>query len=256
MNSDNESVFYIHRHGLRLDIHDNNTNSNNWETSDRFKEHCNDMPLADPEEYGIQLNAYLIKEDIDVIYTSPATRCIETAIILQESMSKTHNKIIPIYVEYGLMEVKNHVVTKLNEEFICKETNGTAVRSAGIYYTRNIDDKMTPIGLKERFPTLITDKSIIDWEVFNRFIMPFVEWAELLVLVIETIKSRHKNILMVGHAGTLHHAIPFLAKRTPNGFSKNVNGDMFTGVLAKYTEHNNGVYVYKSGKLIYESFKK
>ncbi len=97
-------IVYI-RHSERLDI----KNKKKWINSKRYKENQFDTPIT---KKGIKIaqdtTEKLIKKmkDVDYIYSSPLTRCIQTSIIIKEIIKKKLNKDIKIRIEYGLTEQK------------------------------------------------------------------------------------------------------------------------------------------------------
>lgn len=82
-----------------------------WKKSSRFKENEHDMPITSRGKKYLK-NAVLemIREDdefdkIEYIYSSPATRCIETSIEIQKNILKLTHKFLPIRIDYGLREL-------------------------------------------------------------------------------------------------------------------------------------------------------
>jgi broad specificity phosphatase PhoE len=236
--------FYVQRHGLRLDIHDRNE----WLSSQRCKENYNDPPLFDENEKDIFNNIECITDPIEVIYTSPATRCIQTALIIQKGLT-TNPKII---VEYGLMETQVMEVTKLNENFIQGEMGKIPQIIYGNSYYKYIDYKLSPRGIKKRYPTVDSYNSIYEPDV--PFFMSQKDWANRIFNIINIFKERHSHVLLVGHAGTIVSIIPHLANRSLMGVIAKISGDSQTGVLVKYKSVNNvkTISVFKNGEITYK----
>ena len=80
-----------------------------WKKSKRYKENKYDTPITKNGE-KIAKRAILKLFDsgyknIDYIYCSPLTRCIQTCLIAKEQIKKKFKKDIKIRIEYGLVEV-------------------------------------------------------------------------------------------------------------------------------------------------------
>lgn len=240
-------TIYFHRHGLRQDIIDRLLHKRTWISSERYKQHFNDVPLADPDEPDIHTNAKIINKPLDVIYSSPATRCIQTAIILQKTLN------IPIVIEYGLMEVNIVHIHALNSNFIYDESVEVIEINKNIY-KKNIDELMMPESINKRFPDahIICDQSIINPNDMP-FNMTFQDWSTMMVGLIEYYKTKHDNLLFVGHANLLECCSPYIiGKSIP--ISRYVIGDDRTGTLAICT--SNSVNIYQGGARIYRTMKR
>lgn len=239
-------TIYFHRHGLRQDILDKILHKRTWFDSERYKQHFNDVPLADPNEYDLHLNAKIINKPLDVIYCSPATRCIQTAIVLQKTLN------IPIVIEYGLMEVNVVHIHALNVGFIYDETS-EPIEINKIIYEKNIDKLMMPESIHNRFPdaNIITNQSQINPEDMP-FNMTFQDWCAMMVILIEYYKTKHTNLLFVGHATLLECCSPYIiGKSIP--ISRYVIGDDRTGTMSVCT--SNSVNIYQGGTRIYRTIK-
>lgn len=239
------STLYFQRHGLRLDIYDSMCNTNIWNTSVRIKEHFNDMPLADPYERAISANAPHINT-LDAIYTSPATRCIETSVILQRALA-LRNITVPIYVEYGLMEVATVNISKLNQHYIYDEI-AEPIICGDTKYTDNVDNIMLPDSVKARFPTVNPYKSMYNPDDIP-FVMSYTEWGNRMTHIVDTYSNMRKNILICGHAGTLLSCVPYVVGHSINKLGRYTTGDTRTGTMAKCKDGD--VIVYQNGKAIF-----
>jgi broad specificity phosphatase PhoE len=235
-------TIYLQRHGYRLDIFDKANNTTHWKNSPRRKQHFNDMPISDINEIAIQSNAPLIKA-VDVIYCSPALRCIQTAQILQKSLG------IPIIIEYGLMEVALQQVSKLNQNFIYHEMS-YPIEIDGIRYEKNIDEPMQPDNIAKSHPGVNPYSSLYNPDDIP-FVMSDVEWGNRMVVLLEYFRAKHNNILIVAHSGLLENVAPYLANRSIFGLSNYVSGDDRTGALAIC--QGKGVSVYQNGELTYRN---
>jgi broad specificity phosphatase PhoE len=72
------SIICLVRHGDRLDTN----NYEEWQNSPRYKENSHDTPLSELGFAEILKHKSHIPE-VDYIYTSPMTRCVQTALQLQ-----------------------------------------------------------------------------------------------------------------------------------------------------------------------------
>lgn len=236
-------TIYIQRHGLRLDIVDKLTGNNRWKTSSRFCQNFNDSPLFDNDELAIHKNAKFITDKIDHIYTSPATRCIETSLILNKYIGA------PISIEYGLMESQLYSSNALNDTFIHDEM-AQPVRINGMTYERAIDDLMMPQWLTSRFPSICTNDSIVQPEDVA-VAMDFATWAMRIRQLYEIWQGRHENIMIVCHAATITNLAPFIMGQSLDQYDRHVNGNDHTGTLAVCRPDAN-ICVYQNGDKIYE----
>mgnify|MGYP006449016553 CR=1 FL=1 len=105
-------IIYI-RHSERLD----SKNKLKWKRSKRYKENPEDTPIT---KEGIKIaekktNIILEKmKDIDYIYSSPLTRCIETALVIKKSIKKKLKK--DIKKSYGV-KGRGKLVNLQNKSF-------------------------------------------------------------------------------------------------------------------------------------------
>lgn len=95
-------MIYLLRHSERIDI-----NKEKWKKTKRYKNNNFDPCLT---ENGKKIAIEQIKKllfnvnvsDMDFIYSSPFTRCIETSLMFQKYVMKKYNVNILIRIEYGL----------------------------------------------------------------------------------------------------------------------------------------------------------
>ena len=93
---------WLVRHGERIDKIDKSWIDNNINE-------CHDPPLTKKGKWQAKLSGKNIRRDekqqIKYIYTSPFTRCVETAIeMLKEIRKEPKNKNCLIRIEYGICE--------------------------------------------------------------------------------------------------------------------------------------------------------
>lgn len=92
-------MLYLIRHGDRLDY--TKQGANKFKKSKRYKNNPHDTPLSASGKKEIRkLSKNVLPENIDYIYSSPMTRCIETSI----EIINTVNSKAKIRIEYGLAE--------------------------------------------------------------------------------------------------------------------------------------------------------
>ena len=131
---------WIVRHSERVDI-----DKKKWEAHKRFKENQYDVPItkrgkkiarsAGNEIYNNDKDI----ENITYIYSSPFTRCIETALEIQELLEKKIKRLVPIRIEYGIIESNYHRYINLLSKFR-KFKNGKVIvdiKKKDIIYTDN-----------------------------------------------------------------------------------------------------------------------
>jgi len=137
---------YFIRHSERLD----QVSPQVWKDSPRYKENKWDTPLS-PNGYKIAEKTILDilendKREIGEIYSSPADRCIQTALEFQKQVFKTKGILVPIKIENGLIFDFYNV-----ENYIKK------FEKRGIIFGENtkkftfVDDYMKPKNIAKRY---------------------------------------------------------------------------------------------------------
>ena len=106
------------KHSARLD----KLHPENWKKSKRFKQNKFDPPLN--RKIGEKVAKRAIHKlfetgfnKIKYIYSSPLTRCIQTALIIQKEIKKKFNQDIKIRIEYGLTELEIDKPIFKNDKF-------------------------------------------------------------------------------------------------------------------------------------------
>ena len=106
------------RHSERLD----RTDRKKWERSKRFKENENDTPITKKgKKLVINATKKLFKnnfDEVDVLYSSPLTRCVQTCLIIKNEIKKKFGKNLKIKIDYGLVEVETVPLKVKNNKFI------------------------------------------------------------------------------------------------------------------------------------------
>ncbi len=154
-------MIYFIRHSERIDVSD----PNKWKKSERYKENENDPFLSSngkkiaveqlkklmDSKFGSDIDCI---NNIDFIYTSPFSRCIETSIEFRKYILKKYKIDVKIRVDYGLCpqipgdwifwfsENKNNIVFK-NGNFEIKQTTkflDNQLKQKNIYKRYNGED--------------------------------------------------------------------------------------------------------------------
>ena len=99
-------MIYLLRHAERVDLSKDYKEKDAWANSIRFKTNPYDIPLSlnGISQAYINIGKILknFSEDFDFIYTSPMTRCIQSALQFQKYIIDKFKKFPLIRIEYGL----------------------------------------------------------------------------------------------------------------------------------------------------------
>ena len=223
------------RHGDRFDSNDYES----WKNNPRYKENSHDTPLSDLGFKEIlKLEGHVPK--IDMIYSSPMTRCVQTAIQLQSFLK------VPIRLEYGITEPgrlvdDGHSLPDLiNGKFVKLQPDYDEVD--GRFFYSNIDEFLYPEALFERYPELDrTYKSFIQPQE-HKFMDVLCNYGNRMVKIINYLSQKHDNVLIVGHSGLVTFgatyftgsASHFKLSQGPNGGG----GRKHTGLLVRHDRIN------------------
>jgi phosphohistidine phosphatase SixA len=121
----NMKQFIYIRHGQRPGTQNDQAIKDAWESSERFKVNHFDEPLTElglQESYETGKNLINHIQDPNTfayLYSSPYTRCIQTAIQIAKGFKEVSGKELKIRVEYGLAENINY-----GKEYLPKIDNG------------------------------------------------------------------------------------------------------------------------------------
>ena len=117
-------MIYLIRHSERLSQIDREK----WEKTARYKINNKDdsitkngTVLATTTMINMCESGKITDKNIEYIYTSPFSRCIETSLIFQKVIKKILHIDVPIRVEYGLIEIstnKNFLIKKIKLNLI------------------------------------------------------------------------------------------------------------------------------------------
>lgn len=196
-------LIYI-RHGERPRMQSDQTLIDNWKKSERYKENSKDEPLTElghkeSIKTGIELLKRIDIEEYPYIYSSPATRCIETAINIINAIEKIKGIKYKIRIVYDLME-------SINTYFIPALITFNGKKPTINYYEEDIKDGMpfNIIDKKMTLPSLIKrygeyiDK---DYKTNTKInIDPHKRINNTLKEIDRIIK---KNAIVVAHGGSI-----------------------------------------------------
>jgi broad specificity phosphatase PhoE len=103
-------MIYLLRHGERKNQSNDSTEIEKWKKSKRYKQNNYDVPLSNNGKKMCKSKITKIlqkqitdKTKIGYIYTSPYTRCVETAIEFQKTINELYDIKILIRIEYGII---------------------------------------------------------------------------------------------------------------------------------------------------------
>lgn len=206
------STTYLIHHGLcQKELADSN-----WAASERASVNPFDAPLSEKGREQIENLASNI-EELEVIYTSPFTRAIETALHLKKFL----NKDVAVRVEYGLAEAAilndfTGVVTPqfINGQFVKLIPNHVLINNR-TYYS-HFDDELMLNRLYERYPELDSTYN----SKFSFKEIPFsendCEYGDRTSKVLNIILKQGVNTAVVGHKGLITLGSVYLRQNQTN----------------------------------------
>ena len=217
-------TIYLVRHGFRYDQTENNT----WNSSERFIENPLDTPLAEEGKKEIQKLLPHIDDKIDFIYSSPMTRCIETALEIQKKLN------VPIRIENGLTEPWTHPFrSELKDGKFIRLKKNFLSEDERKYFT-SIDKELYLKSLLKKYPGNID----ADYKsLFKHTQVPLTEheweFGNRIIKVIEHVRPFHENLLFVGHRGLMAMGTPYISgDKTEHDFFG--GGPKYTGMMVKF----------------------
>jgi len=204
MSYPSQTLVYV-RHGERPAFTDSQKEIHKWKTSLRYKENKLDEPLTRRGKYesyltGIELSKMKLR-NIDYIYSSPMTRCIETSIAIIEAIKRTTGKILKIRIEYALCERES--LFSLNYLSFSENTIIAHERiNPNIIIHNNVIDKEL---LRDNLIYKYSEYVDSTYESFVKDIDINKERPIIALLnyinVIEKITSENNNAMIVCHSG-------------------------------------------------------
>lgn len=217
------------RHSERLD----NTNNNKWIKSKRFTENKYDTPITSNGK-KIAKTAYNKLYDsgyknVDYLYCSPLTRCIQTCLEIKKEIKKKLKKDIKIRIEYGLVEnnFDGPLIFKKDKFVIDKKSK-----------KRYLDKNLTLNELIKKYGKNIDEeyKSITKFEDVG-FDLREVDFMNRSAKVFENIRKqidKNDDVLIVTHAGIMMGVYSYLIKKYDYSNDKQFGGVYCSILITDY----------------------
>jgi broad specificity phosphatase PhoE len=196
-----------------------------WKKSKRYKENKYDTPITKNGE-KIAKRAILKLFDsgyknIDYIYCSPLTRCIQTCLIAKEEIKKKFKKDIKIRIEYGLVEVnyQTPLVFKDGKFTTCKRTN------------KYLDDELKMKNIIKKYGEHID----LNYKSMTKFSEVKFDKSEKIFLnrcidtyngILKQVNKKKDNVLCVAHGGVIYAIYSY--------FKKKIMWDDYDKIAGKY----------------------
>ena len=247
-------MIWLIRHTKRL-----LTKQDKWVNSKRYKENNVDMPITnDGKEYVKQAVIEMIRTDknfdkIEYIYCSPMTRCIQTAMVLQDSIKKLTKKWIPLKIEYGLKEL--HVINYSKHK---KYKNGKVILQPTFKNEIALDKKLhIKCAIKKygKYPNGRIDptyKSIHTFSKATHKEISHVSGGNKTIKTVENLlkKDKSNNFIICSHAmAIIFMYTAFTKKIMPEKYSDKITGKNWASMLA--FKRNKSIHTKNLYKLSY-----
>ena len=220
------------RHSERLDV----KNNKKWIKSKRFKENKYDTPIT-PNGKKLAKKAYNKLFDsgyknVDYIYCSPLTRCIQTCLEIQKEIKKKLKKDIKIRIEYGLVEnnFDGPLIFKNNKFAIDKNSN-----------KKYLDKKLSIKELINNYGDHIDKnyKSITKFENIG-FDLREVDFMNRSAKVFEDIRkqvNKKDNVFIVTHGGIIFGVYSYLTKKYDYSKQHDIVGEYCSILITNYMKN-------------------
>ena len=217
------------RHSERLD----GTNNKKWIKSKRFKENKYDTPITINGK-KIAKRAYNKLFDsgyqnVDYIYCSPLTRCIQTCLEIKKEIKKKLKKDIKIRIEYGLVEnnFDGPLVFKKNKFIIDKNSN-----------KKYLDKNLLLDELIKKYGNDI-DKNYKSITNFNDigFDLREVDFMNRSAKVFEDIRkqvNKNDDVLIVTHGGIIFGVYSYITKKYDISKQSEIVGEYCSILITDY----------------------
>lgn len=186
---------YFVRHSERLD----KVNPDGWKASKRYKDNPQDTPISENghkiAEKTIQDILRKDQREIGEIFSSPAERCIQTALEFQKQIKEKYSILIPIKIENGLIYDQYNI-----ENYIKKFEKNKVIFGTEIKKLIFVDEYMKPNNITKRFGEENFDlsyKPIISIKEINANNTPEKQFNMRLQTVMEICTRVDKNKLNI-----------------------------------------------------------
>ena len=222
----------LFRHSERLD----STNKNKWIKSKRYKENKYDTPIT-PNGKKLAKKAYNKLydsgyKDVDYIYCSPLTRCIQTCLEIKKQIKKKVKKDIKIRIEYGLVESNfdGPLIFKNNKFSLDKNSSkkyldkNLSLKELINKYDDHIDKNYKSI---TKFKNIGFDLREVDF--MNRSIKVFEDIREQV--------NKNDNVLIVTHGGIIFGVYSYLTKKYDHSKQRDIVGEYCSILITNYKKN-------------------
>jgi phosphohistidine phosphatase SixA len=222
-------LIYI-RHGIRPNMQNDKSRIETWEKSKRYKENPFDEPLTKEGVEETKQTAYELLKMIDIhdykyIYSSPMTRCIDTAKNIIDIIKKETKYEYKIRIVYDLTESIDlayhvHAVTFTNKvqdlNYLIKPIHGANVITS-------IDEKLQFNNLVKKYKKYIDS----DYKSNNHVdIDPKQRIKNYTHLIDQIVED---NSIIVGHAGDAFMILYHYIIQDKYNMKKQMNLEQTTG---------------------------
>jgi len=220
------------RHSEKL----KNVNKKKWERSKRFKENIHDTPITSNGKKIAKkaFNKLILQgyDNIDYLYCSPLTRCIQTCLVIKKIIKKKFKKELKIRIEYGLVESNFDSPIKFsnndkNKCFFDKKSkikyldNELSLKNIIKKYGNDIDKSYKS---KTKFKDVSFDKNNVYF--INRCIKTFNDILKDF--------NKKDNVLIVTHGNFIFSIYTFLKNNYDSSKFEEVSGEYCSMLITDY----------------------
>ena len=198
---------YITRHGEKL--YSTSDGDIKWKKSNRYKSNIWDVPLTNKGKYqsslvGDELINIGFSKEMKYIYSSPMTRCIETAIEIAKKVGKK------IRIEYGFAESLLGNVGFKGDDVV--NTYKYTMNDGKKYYN-TIDRELCPDKLIEKYGEYLDKdyKSVIKHDDLGQ--LDEFNYVKRMFKSLKNVKK--DNCLIVAHGRILYYCYLYFNQRGP-----------------------------------------
>ena len=213
------------RHSERLDSVD----YKKWKRSKRYKENIQDTPITNngkkiaKKSYNKLFDSGY--QQVDYLYCSPLTRCIQTCLVIQKEIKSKLKKDIKIRIENGLVEqgLPYDTIIFKNKKF---------------QYDSNIkylDEQLTLQNIIKRFGNHF-DTNYKSITKFNnvKFDYDEVKFINRSITVFEDIRkqiTKKDNVIICTHSGVMYSIFSYLSKNYDLKNESQLAGENYCSIL-------------------------
>ena len=202
-----------------------------WFSSPRYLQNPLDTPLTPfgekkARKMATHIIPYLQKQPC-VIFSSPFTRCIQTAGTIQQTIFQKTGTLIPIHIEYGFTEpviLSTKVVWNPKQQsFIWSKQDSSETANQRTQST--LDHALSTKVIAERFPQYTFQKNYksLYHETSSSYQETLLEYANRLKKTLDYCQSKfpHEHLICVGHGHLIRYGTTNCMNMTlPEPYSK------------------------------------